>query len=362
VKRRALLLGALLMPTAARARTTKQATKKPAASAPAPAPAPSRAPVGPPPLKEAKTQLIAFNASAFPYRGIVPETNKPFLDKREGKRLGHTNLHGDVCWEDTTYSDRRSLLYLPQGYNPQQPGLIVLFLHGQGATLERDVVQRQAVPRQIAESGKNVALVAPQLAVDAADSSAGNFWRPGHFATYIDEAAERLMRLYGDKRAGPHFNASPVVIVSYSGGYLSTAFALQRGGAVYRVKGVILMDSLYGDEDKFAAWIAARRQTGFLLSAFTESTREENSTLQALLAKRRVPYLSSLPPRLDPGTMAFVPCGGLDMHGDFVTRAWTNDPLKQALQMIPGYEPTPPPPPVKAKPAPPAADRAKKKT
>jgi len=45
------------------------------------------------------------------------------------------------------------------------------------------------------------------------------------------------------------------------------------------------------------------------------------------------------------------------MHGDFVTRAWTNDPLKQALAMIPGYEPTPPP-----KPAPPAADRAKKKT
>jgi hypothetical protein len=354
VKRRSLLLlGALLMPTTARARTTKQATKKPAAPAAPRAPAPAALA----PLKEAKTELIAFNASAFPYRGTVPGSNKPFLDKREGKRLGHTTLRGDVCWEDTTYSDRRSLLYLPPGYNPQQPGLIVLFLHGQGAMLERDVVQRQAVPRQIAESGKNIALVAPQLAVDAADSSAGNFWRPGHFATYIDEAAERLMRLYGDKRAGPHFNASPVVIVSYSGGYLSTAFALQRGGAVYRVKGVILMDSLYGDEDKFAAWVAARRQTGFLLSAFTESTREENSTLQGLLAKRRVPYLSSLPPKLDPGTMAFVPCGGLDMHGDFVTRAWTNDPLKQALAMIPGYEPTPPP-----KPAPPAADRAKKKT
>ena len=56
-----------------------------------------------------------------------------------------------------------------------------------------------------------MALVAPQLAVDAPDSSAGNFWKPGHFARYIDEAAERLMRLYGDKRAGPHFNASPVV-------------------------------------------------------------------------------------------------------------------------------------------------------
>jgi hypothetical protein len=32
-----------------------------------------------------------------------------------------------------------------------------------------------------------------------------------------------------------------------------------------------------------------------------------------------------------------VATGGLDMHGDFVTRAWGPDPLKQALAMIPGY-------------------------
>ncbi len=328
MKRRALLLGALLMPTAAHARTTKQAAKKPA---------PPRPPSGPQPLKEAKTQLIAFNASAFPYRGNTPGINKPFLDARDGKRRGHTTLRGDVCWEDTTYSDRRSLLFLPAGYNPQLPALIVLYLHGQGATLERDVLMRQAVTRQVAESGQNVALVAPQLAFDAADSSAGNFWRPGHFATYIDEAAERLMRLYGDRRVGPSFNAASVVIVAYSGGYLSAAYALERGGATHRIKGVILMDALYGDEDKFAAWAASRRRLAFLFSAYTDSTREENATLQGLLAKRRIPYTVKLPASLTPGTMAFVATGGLDMHGDFMTRAWAQDPLKSALAMIPGY-------------------------
>jgi hypothetical protein len=336
VKRRALLLGALLMPTAARARTTKQATKKP------PTPGPSRPPPpgGLQPVKEARTQLVAFDASPFPYRGNLPGTNKAFLDAKDGKRRGHTTLKGDVCWEDTTYSDRRSLLLLPAGYNPVLPSIIVLYLHGQGATLERDVEVRQAVPRQISESGRNVALVAPQLAVDAADSSAGNFWRPGHFAAYIDEAAERLMRLYGDRRAGAHFNAAPVVIVSYSGGYLSAAYALERGGAAHRVKGVILMDSLYGEEDKFAAWAASRRRLAFLLSAFTESTREENATLQGLLAKRRTPYTNGLPTSLVPGTMAFVPCGGWEMHGDFMTRAWGPDPLRAALALIPGYPQT----------------------
>jgi hypothetical protein len=332
VKRRALLLGALLMPTAARAKTTKQAGKKAAA----PPPPPAR----PQPLKEAKSQLVAFNASPFPYRGAIPSTNKPFLDAKDGKRRGHTTSKGDVCWEDATYSDRRSLLFLPAGYNPQLPSLIVLYLHGQGATLERDVQARQAVPRQISDSGQNVALVAPQLAFDAADSSAGNFWKPGHFATYIDEAAERLMRLYGDRRVGAHFNAAPVVIVSYSGGYLSTAYALERGGAAHRIKGVILLDSLYGDEDKFAAWAAARRRLAFLFSAYTESTKDENATLRSLLDKRRVPYADALPKSLTPGTMAFVSCGPWEMHGDFVTRAWTADPLEQALAMIPGYPKT----------------------
>ena len=254
------------MPTAARAKTTKQATKKPAA-VPKPPPQP---PSGPQPLKQAKIALVAFNASIFPYRSVVPDTDKPFLDARAGRKRGHTSANGDVYWEEPTYSDRRSLIYLPAGYDPQRASLLVLFLHGQGATLERDVIARQGVPRQLAESGQNVALVAPQLAVDAADSSAGNFWKPGHFAAYIDEAAERLMRLYGDRRVGSNFNQAPVVIVAYSGGYLSAAYALERGGADHRIKGVILMDALYGDEDKFASWVAARRRQSFLLSAYTE--------------------------------------------------------------------------------------------
>jgi hypothetical protein len=335
VIRRALLLGALLMPTAAHARTTRKPVKQPAKKAAATAPKP----YGPQPLKEAKTQLVAFNASAFPYRSVVPGSNKPFLDVKNGKQRGHTSLRGDVYWEQPTYSDRRSLLYLPPGFDPQRPVLMVLYFHGQGATLERDVMGRQAVPRQIAESGQNIALVAPQLAVDAADSSPGNFWKPGHFAAYVDEAAERLMRLYGDRAAGRQLNLAPVVVVAYSGGYLSAAYALDRGGANHRVKGVILMDALYGDEDKYAAWAAARRRQAFLLSAYTDSTKDENAALQGMLDKKRVPYAKALPQALNPGTMAFVPCGGLDMHGDFVTRAWRPDPLKAALAMIPGYAP-----------------------
>jgi hypothetical protein len=330
------------MPTAARAQSRKPSKRQ--ASKPAPPAAPVHAAKPPPPapsagLKESKTQLVAFDASPFPYRSVIPGTTKPFLDARDGKRRGHTTGRGDVYWEDTTYSDRRSLLYLPQGFDPSRPVMILLFLHGQGATLERDVVLRQAVPRQVEESRKNIALVAPQLAYDALDSSAGNFWRGGHLARYLDEAAERLMRLYGNRSAGRGLNLAPVTIAAYSGGYLSAAYALERGGASHRVNGLILLDALYGEEPKFAAWFAARRRQAFLLSAFTDSTRDENASLQELLAKRRISFSRSLAKVLTPGTACFVgPTGGLDMHGDFVTRAWQPDPLKHALSLIPGYD------------------------
>ena len=68
-----------------------------------------------------------------------------------------------------------------------------------------------------------------------------------------------------------------------------------------------------------------------------QRVQDENAALQGLLDKRRVPYTRGLPSALNPGTFAFAACGGLDMHGDFVTRAWRPDPLRHALSMIPGY-------------------------
>src|SRR6266511_2370514 len=105
------------------------------------------------PLSSPKIALVAFENSPFPYRGEVPEKNKPFIDVIEGDRLGHTSPRGGIYWEDQTYSDRRALLYIPRGFDPRRPALVVVFFHGNEATLTRDVRNRQEVPRQLAESG-----------------------------------------------------------------------------------------------------------------------------------------------------------------------------------------------------------------
>ena len=121
------------------------------------------------PLKQAKTALIPFQTAPFPFRGNMPDSGEPFLNVSHEGRLGHTTPYGRTYWEDETYSDPRVLLHIPKGYDIRRPTLIVVFFHGHGATLERDVLARQKVTEQISRSGANAVLIAPQLAIDAAE-------------------------------------------------------------------------------------------------------------------------------------------------------------------------------------------------
>jgi hypothetical protein len=288
------------------------------------------------PLPAAKLQLVPFDTSPFPYSGPVPDKNIAFLDVVNGERRGHTSPRGGVYWADVTYSDRRALLAIPRGFDLRRPAVIVVYFHGNLATLTRDVRNRQEVPRQIADSGLNAVLVAPQFAVDAADSSSGNFWTPGVFAKFLDEAAGRLTTLHGDPRARAVFERAPVMLAGYSGGYNPAAFALAHGGANGRIHGVVLLDGMFAELDKFADWLA-KRPPAFFFSAYGKAARTEHTELQRLLVERGVSHQKTVPARLTPGTVALYDAGDAVVHNDFVTRAWVNDPLKVMLARIPGF-------------------------
>ena len=72
-------------------------------------------------LKRAKTALIEFETSPFPYDGIEPEKDIPFLDVTSGERRGHRMPSGRIHWEDETYRERRALLHIPKGYDFTRP-------------------------------------------------------------------------------------------------------------------------------------------------------------------------------------------------------------------------------------------------
>src|SRR4029077_1171976 len=225
-----------------------------------------------PTLKEDLTTLVSMKSSAFPYYGNNHGSDAPFLNISKGDRRGHRSYSGRVYWQDETYNDNRVLLHIPENFDVRNPGVIVVFFHGNGATLERDVRDRQLVPQQITESGVNAVLLAPQLAVDAFDSSAGKVWQPGGLKRFMDESAAPLARLSGDPKSAQTFANMPIVIVGYSGGFLPTAWSLEVGGVTNRVRGVVLLDAVYGELDKFASWIEKNR-SGFFVSSYTRYTK-----------------------------------------------------------------------------------------
>ena len=287
------------------------------------------------PLKTARTSLVPFDTAPFPYHGTMPGTTAPFINVDEGGRKGHRTGSGRVYWEDQTYSDRRVLLHIPKGFDVRRPALMVVYFHGHGATLERDVLNRQKVPAQISASNANVVLVAPQLAVDAVDSSVGNFWQPGAFGRFIGEAGQKLSRLHGDRKSLRTFASMPIVIVAYSGGYVAAASAVERGGLKKRVRGVVLLDSLYGDLDKFAHWIEDD-PSAFFVSVYLSSTRTQNAKLEDILTAHDVDVSPEINHRLGAGGVAVVP-GGNGRHRDLVTHAWVDYPIIDLLKRLPEY-------------------------
>jgi hypothetical protein len=306
-------------------------------------------------------RLVKFAVSPFPYHGKVPADGKPFLDHDQNGQRGHTSPRGNLHLEADAYSDQRSLLFLPAGFDLSHPekALIVVFFHGNYARLEQDVERRQRVPQQLAASGLNAALVAPQFAVNIADSSAGKFWEDGVFGQYLKEAAKHLAELRNEPCTEAIFDRIGVVLVAYSGGYDPAAYALAVGGADPRIRGVILLDALYGEIDKFSHWIAesaASARPGFFFSAYSGSSRPENVELQHQLSEQHISFDQSPKlPQLKQGSVAFLFAGSDIPHKDFVTSAWVSDPLKAALSAIEGFriavKPAHPVGPRKARPA-----------
>jgi hypothetical protein len=282
------------------------------------------------PAREDQTMLVGLKSSAFPFFGNNPRTDQPFLNISNGERRGHRSYSGRVYWQDETFNDNRVLMHVPENFDIRKPGVIVVFFHGNGATLERDVRNRQLVPQQISDSGVNAVLLAPQLAVDAADSSAGKFWQPGGLKRFVAESADHLAEMYGDPRAAAAFANMPVVIVGYSGGFVPTAWSLEVGGLGNRVRGVFLLDAVYGELDKFASWVEKNR-SGFFVSSYTHYTERHDRELMHMIRGKGIAVSESMDGPLKPGSVVFVETPEGVTHRNYVTRAWTQNPVKDVL-------------------------------
>lgn len=198
------------------------------------------------------------------------------------------------------YKDDGVLFHIPAGFDPREPFLMVVLFHGH-LTDVRAFFRTYAFADQAERSGKNVVLIAPELTGGAIDSSPGKFGLGGGFRRFLDEAAEVLAVRLGEEFL-PRFRSAPVILAAHSGGYKPLAMALDRGGAVSRVRGVLLLDALYGDADRFEHWLTrTARPDAFFINLYTEGPCRKNSErLAESLAGRGLPAARGWPVRLVP--------------------------------------------------------------
>jgi hypothetical protein len=178
------------------------------------------------------------------------------------------------------------LVFVPRHYRPAPDGRVgfVVHFHGHNTTAERAIAAHQ-LREQLDDSKQNAILVVPQLAVMAADSSAGRFETPGVFSKLLGDVLAQLDKKesrieLGASATPPAASIGRVVVSAHSGGYHSAATVLKVGGQP--IQEVYLFDALYAEADVFRDWVISGRgkpmgQRHKLVSYFTAGTTETNT-------------------------------------------------------------------------------------
>ncbi len=279
--------------------------------------------------------FLSMQSAPFPFQGKFGDTGVPFFDSRHAEtgEPAHTNRYGEKI-PASRYQDSQVLFYLPPDFSPAQPFFYLVFFHGLPSN-PRGELARHELARQVKTSGKNMILVMPPLASNAADASPGKFFLPGAFNNFINEIATGLAKRF-NADAGAQFKKAPVIVAAFSGGYKSAAYVVDRGGSGDRLLGVLLFDALFEDVEKFFGWLNNSRAGVFFFHLFGQGSCEKNSQiLIESLKQKNIDYTTSWPKRLAPGGIHFIRVD--TTHNEIPSKGPPADPFAKALSIIPGF-------------------------
>jgi len=157
------------------------------------------------------------------------------------------------------------MLVVPSGFRPDAPLRVCVYFRGWSNCVSTVVGDRDAactpggvthrafqLAEQLAASGTQTLLLAPELRVEARSSDPGETARPGGLVAMLDE----VLREHLPPSIGPRQVADMVSLglMAHSGGGQSLAAAVRQAPPALR--SVALLDALYGDVRTFADWLA----------------------------------------------------------------------------------------------------------
>lgn len=280
LSRRALLAAApfLAFSTAVTARARADAPSSPPA-----APSPPSLPGGVPPSTASPPGGPAVHAGSRVMR---------IASDARGVTVTLELEHAPFPAPGSGHADPSVIVFIPHHHRVGRDTTVstVVHFHGHNSTAERAIAAHQ-LREQLFESKQNAILVVPQLAVMAADSSAGKLEAPGGFARMLADTLRTLdcpavRAAAGPAALSPDAQLGRVCVSAHSGGYHAAAAALRAGGVT--VHEAYLFDALYADVEVFRDWVitghgkpmGARHK---LVSYFTQGRTEANS--RALFAE-----------------------------------------------------------------------------
>lgn len=303
--------------TKSSARSTKHpapSTKHEAPSTQHPAPGTKKSLVrktarGPAPAAIGKyhgTFVEGMKSTPFPLAGKDADPNFfDYVDPKTGERFRTTRTWERLSEKDH-YRDNGVLFHVPTHFNPNKPFAYVVFFHG-NRTEVRQALKDYRLDDQINRSAKNVILVLPPFARNAADSSPGKFAKKNAFRAFMQEVAMVLSPKLGKKQQ-KQLEQVPIILAAFSGGYKPLACILDRGGTDSRIRGILLLDGLYEDLYIFGKWLLYHSKTSFFINIYTEGSvcQDKTAVLAQFLREHRFPFRQEWPKGIGSGQIFLI--------------------------------------------------------
>ena len=198
------------------------------------------------------TLLARLEAAPFPY---TPRPDETFWAGKDAQGEPYRAFRDKRFARTPHFVDDRVLIHVTPHRPAGGPRMVVLYLHGHNTSLKRDVIDRRKIVAQVNASGRNIVLIAPQMAWRAIDSHPGKLGRDGGGMRLVKAALAALQE--GDGPAAPASSGNldaPVIVVTYSGGWRAALWVAARGGLGERLRGVVLLDAFFGPVERWAEW------------------------------------------------------------------------------------------------------------
>ncbi len=208
---------------------------------------------------------------------------------------------------------------------------VVVYFHGLRPFESFEaMLERQRIAQQIADAQVNAVVVAPLMPYPIKKKHGVPFADKGAFKKFLNDASVVFAKTLNT--SPKKFADARIVLIGYSAGHWPTKMVISHSHAV--LDGVVLLDAHYGSQEiffEYAIRVAKRRQ-GYFVTAHTETTQRRVREFENALREEKVPIEREPPQRLLPGMIVVIKVEGTFLHHNFVTSAWTENPITDLLK------------------------------